>query len=158
MELRSFRTNLSLLRQGVVIGWAFGGRSLAGLVRTAELLQSNMLEPGSFFAAPDGLRFQIRNPPLRVGAFRSLAARVDGRTLPPDHAFIDVGCSGPERSFASVVAGAPVALPMGIRHGLRLCAVTPFGPGEHTVRLELRSVAIPLTSWLEFTERFERPA
>ncbi|MCI4362839.1 MAG: hypothetical protein L3K13_00825 [Thermoplasmata archaeon] len=155
MDLRSIRSRLALVQQGAVIGWAFGTDSLAGLLRGAELLRENMLEPSSFRAGPDGLRFQLRNPPLRTGAFASVSARVDGVPISPERAFVDPGSAGVERSFASIDRRSPVELAVGVRHRFRLETVTKASVGEHTIRLELRSVAIPPTSWLEFTERFE---
>jgi hypothetical protein len=155
MDLRSIRSRLALLQQGAVVGWAFGADSLAGLVRTAELLRASVLEPGSLRAGADGLRFQLRNPPLRTGAFEALAAMVDGHPVPPERAFVDPGCTGSERSFASINRSSPVELAVGHRHQFRLDTDAASSPGEHTVRLELHSVAIPPTCWLEFVDRFE---
>ncbi|MCI4345438.1 MAG: hypothetical protein L3K07_01590 [Thermoplasmata archaeon] len=157
MDLRSIRSRLALLEQGAVIGWAFGTDSLAGLLRSAELLRENMLEPSSFRSASNGLRFELRNPPLRTGAFSSLSARVDSTPVPGERAFVDPCSTGRERSFASIDARAPVELPVGVRHRFRFESAT-VSPGMHTVRLELRSVAIPPVAWIEFTERFEADA
>jgi hypothetical protein len=154
VDLRPLRTRLSLLGQGLLIGRTFGTRSLAGLLRMAELVQQNLVEPGSFTVGPDGVEFLLRNPPLRPGAFYALRAFVDTVPVAPDQSFLGPAAQGSERSFAEISRENPIGLEAGVRQRVRLRPGTPVRPGAHTVRLELRNVAIPLTSWLEFSARF----
>jgi len=156
VDLRPLSARFSLLGQGLLIGRTFGTRSVAGLLRAAELLQQNLVEPGSGTVGPEGLEFLLRNPPLRPGAFYALRASLDTVPVPPELSFIGPAAGGPGRSFAEISREDPVGLESGVRQRVRLRPGTPMGPGAHTVRLELINVAIPLTSWLEFTARFRR--
>jgi hypothetical protein len=63
--------DLSLLRQGIRIGWEFGIQSIAELARVGELVERSVYEPSSLATAPGGIRFTLLNPPLRMGAFSS---------------------------------------------------------------------------------------
>src|ERR1700686_1814169 len=64
-----FRLDVSLLRDGLSIGWQFGARSLEQLVRVAQFLEHCVYEPGTMSRTPDGVAFTLHNPPLRMGAF-----------------------------------------------------------------------------------------
>jgi hypothetical protein len=154
VDLRPLSARFSLLGQGLLIGRTFGARSIAGLLRTAELLERNLVEPGSGMVGPEGLEFLLRNPPLRPGAFYALRASVDTVPVPPELSFLGPAADDEVRSFAEISRENPVGLHAGVRQRVRLRSGTPMRPGTHTVRLELTNVAIPLTSWLEFTARF----
>lgn len=154
MDLRPLRARLSLLGQGLAIGRSFGPRAVAGLLRTADLVQRNLVDPDSFRVGPAGLEFRLWNPPLRPGAFFDLSARIDGLRVPAERSFVGPEEGPAERSFARITRESPIGLAPGVVHCVRLAPERPVPPGTHAVRLELRNVAIPLVSWLEFTGRF----
>lgn len=154
MDLRPLRARLSLLGQGLTIGRSFGPRAVTGLLRTAELVQKNLVDPDSLRVGTAGLEFELWNPPLRPGAFFALSARLDGRAVPAERSFIGPAEGPTERSFAGITRESPIGLASGVAQRVRLAPERSVPPGPHTVRLELRNVAIPLVSWLEFTGRF----
>lgn len=152
--------DLSLLRQGLEVAIGFGVTSLEGLVSTAELLETSVYERGSLTRTPDGVRFTLLNPPLRMGAFDTVSLRWNGAPWAP--ASVRVRSAGPDawRRLDEVDPDHPLTLPVGVRSVFELRGV-PDAVGEQRVRLELHSVAIPPKVWFEFSDEVrpsaERP-
>jgi hypothetical protein len=143
---------LSLLRQGITLGVDFGAHSLESLLAVAETVEGSVYRPDSLVRTASGLEFVLDNPPLRSGAFSSLTVSVDGVRVPPERARVRRGEGFPWRSLADVSETSPVELLPGVPTQIAADAEFP-GPGRTvTVRLELRSVAIPPLVWFEFSE------
>lgn len=151
VRARHFRADVGLLVQGLSIGWEFGLRPLEELARVGLLLEHSVYEPASLRRRPDGVGFVLRNPPLRMGAFRGLELLWDGRRVPASEAWIRPGGRGPRRPFDSVGAEAPVGIPVGERTEVGFVGPPP-SPGPHSVRLELRSLAVPPLVWMFFKD------
>lgn len=143
--------DLRLLRGGVRIALDFGVHTVEGLALTAELLSRDVYEAHSFRRTPSGLRFVLRNPPLRMGAFSGLTLHVDGVPVPPERAVVRPGSEGDGVRLSDIDAEHPVVLPIGVRTEFRWEA-TPLSGRTHRVRLDLQSVAIPPKVWLEFVD------
>lgn len=144
--------DLGLVRQGISIGWRFGADALEEMGRVAELLERSVYEAGSLHRAPGGVAFTWRNPPLRMGAFRSVRATVDGAEADAARATVWPGRAGTPVPFRSVTPERPLVLPIGERTDFFL-PVDGRVSSRPTVRVELRSVAIPPLVWYEFRER-----
>ena len=151
MSLHQIRLDLSLVRQGVTIGYQFGVRSIEELGRIAELVERSVYERHSLTRTPEGLRFTLLNPPLRMGAFSSLGLLLDGVPLPPERSWVRTGRED-RRSFSSVDRDHPVTLPIGSRTTIEAEVSPSANKGAIRVRLDLRSVAIPPRVWFEFTD------
>jgi hypothetical protein len=144
--------DLSLLRQGIRIGWEFGIQSIAELARVGELVERSVYEPSSLATAPGGIRFTLLNPPLRMGAFSSIRLYWDRRPVASeDLAFVPEGSLSPVLGTA-VTKETPFVLPVGQRTEVR-ATVGDVAAGRHEVRLELQSVAIPPVVWFEFADQ-----
>ncbi len=148
---------LSLLRQGATVGIDFGAHSLETLVRVAETVEAGVYRAGSLARTADGVGFVLDNPPLRVGAFSSVAVALDGRSVAPESARLRAGALRPWRGFHEVSADSPLELRPGVP--TEFAVATEVVPSERrlTVRLELTSLAIPPLVWIEFTD-VVRPA
>jgi hypothetical protein len=145
------RADLSLIREGADVAIGFGVRSLEGLGDVAELLHHAVYEKGSLRVSEDGISFTIRNPPLRMGAFRSFQVAVDGMWVPPPNGWVHPGGAPAALTFAQIDRDHPVTLPIGVRTRFLLRSVDRT-PRRIRVRLELRSVAIPPLVWYEFVD------
>lgn len=145
------RADLSLLRQGASIGWEFGRHALVELARVAELVEISVYEKGSLRRIPDGVRFVLLNPPLRIGEFDRISIEWDGARVPVANWSVIAG-SGPGRSGATIDPNAPLELPIGVRTIFEL-QVSTSESGDHSVRMELHNVAIPPMVWLEFSDK-----
>jgi hypothetical protein len=145
-------TDLSVLRQGIQIGWDFGLHSLTELARIGEFVEHSVYEPKSLRRAPDGFRFVLRNPPLRMGAFESVALLFDSKVVPPANVRIVIPGLSKIVLGNEVDKAHPIAFPVGVRSEIQ-ARMADVPPGTHRVRLELRNLAIPPLVWFEFTDR-----
>jgi hypothetical protein len=158
MRFPPLRLEFSLLRQGVSVGWEFGARSLEELAAVGEFLEHCVYEPGSLRRAPDGLAFTLRNPPLRMGAFSSIRVLLDGVAVPAGSVTLLGEGATTGRRTEAIDPAHPFAFAFGRRTEFHL-RVDPPAPGDHRIRLELQSVAVPPLVWFEFAEPVaeERP-
>ncbi|MCI4339557.1 MAG: hypothetical protein L3J68_04415 [Thermoplasmata archaeon] len=143
---------LSLLRQGLTLGYQYGAHSVEALLWVAETVEEGVYESGSLRRTPDGIAFALENPPLRVGAFTSVALRVDGTPVPGDSVRFRSGPGAPWRTATAVAADAPLNLAPGDRTEFDLAGEFGHGGDSITVRLELRTPALPPLVWFEFSE------
>jgi hypothetical protein len=149
---RRFGPLLSLLRQGLSVGVEFGAHSLEALLWVAETVEQSVYERGSLTRTPEGLRFWLNNPPLRVGAFSSLRVAIDGTHVPAERARVRGGPGLPWRTLTEISGERPLELRPGERTEVAVEGVPSAGVRELTVRLELQSTAIPPLVWFEFTD------
>ena len=138
----------SLARQGLSIGVEYGLQALEALTWVAETVEESVYEAGSLSRSGADLRFAIDNPPLRVGAFRSVRVLVDRIPVPAERVRLRPGAGTPWRSSDGITADAPVLLGPGDRLEFLLIGAAPPRRGTVTVRLELETPAIPPTVWL----------
>ena len=140
---------VSLVHEGVTVGYEFGLHSLGALARVAETVEESVYAAHSLEATESGLRFSLWNPPLRLGAFGSANLRVNGTPVPPAQAQVRKVAEDAWTSLDRVTPEAPLVwLPDEPREFE--ARVGPVPAGEHvTVRLELRNVAIPPLVWIE---------
>jgi hypothetical protein len=150
------RADLSLLKEGAEVAIGFGIRSLEGLGEVAEYLEHGVYEKGSRQSNRGAVTFTLRNPPLRMGAFRSVRASLDG-VWAAETSTVQPGGSPAPVPLGSIDRGHPVTLPIGLRTRFTLRGVDPT-PRKGKVRLELVSVAIPPLVWYEFTDEIRREA
>ncbi len=143
---------LSSIRQGLSVELDFGTHSIEALVAVAETVESSVYDPGSLTLVGTRLSFGLLNPPLRVGAFSGVALRCDGRPVAPGRGWWRPGGSGPWSPTSSVSTESPLVLRPGDRTEFAIDLEQPLGSGRLTVRLELTSVAIPPTVWMEIAE------
>jgi hypothetical protein len=143
---------LSFLRQGVSLELQFGTRSIQSLLDVAETLERSVYEPDSLVLDGANLSFVLRNPPLRVGAFSSVRLQVDGRAIDPRALRVRAGADATVRSADSISDATPWLLRPGDRIEIAATLDAPLPPGARTVRLELTSLAIPPTVWMEIVE------
>jgi hypothetical protein len=145
--------DLSLLRQGISIGAEFGPHALVMLARIAEIVEDSVYDPRSLRATPRGIRFLLQNPPLRIGAFASIQARVNDVDVPPALARFRTSAEGDFRSFQDVSRNRPLTMSPGQRTEVELDLTEPVRKGPVTIHLSVRSVAIPPLVWFEFTDQ-----
>lgn len=152
MSCRQLRIDLSLFRQGIVIGSEFGAHALGSMVRVAEFLETSIYKRGSLRALGNGrFGFTLVNPPMRLGAFSWARLSWNGTALDPT--LSTVGQPGqPHRSFEVLNRSDPLVL--GIGEPMNFEGPLADGrPGEKgTVTLELQNVAIPPKVWIRFTD------
>lgn len=143
---------LSLVRQGLTLGVQFGTHSVEALLWVAETVEEGVYEAGSLRRTAEGISFALDNPPLRVGAFTSLRVRVGEAEVTGDRIRIRPGPGTAWRTAASVGPDAPFHLGPGDRSEFDL--VGEFGSVREsvTVRIELRTPAVPPLVWFEFAE------
>ncbi|MFZ0892514.1 MAG: hypothetical protein WB778_05570 [Thermoplasmata archaeon] len=152
-----FGRDLSLLRQGISIGAEFGPHALIMIARIAEIVEDSVYEPRSLSATPHGIRFALQNPPLRVGAFSSIRAQVNGVEVPSEQARLRTSAQAVYRSFREVSRTSPFSMIPGQRTEVELDLAGPLKKGPVTIRLSVRSVAIPPLVWFEFTDTIHAP-
>lgn len=150
------RVDLGLVRQGVHLAIDFGLQPVEELTRVAELLEHSVYELGSLRGDGREVRFVLRNPPLRTGAFGSVRLFWDGAPQPTAGAWA-AGPDGTRRPLDALRRESPLLLPVGRRTRFGFPFAGPVA-GVHRVRLELRSVAIPPTIWMEFSDRLQEEA
>ncbi|MGI0071379.1 MAG: hypothetical protein ACRECT_04840 [Thermoplasmata archaeon] len=143
---------LALLRQGLTLGIEYGTHSLEALIGVAETVEEGVYEPRSLRRTPHGLAFALDNPLLRVGAFTQLAIRVDGAEVRGGQVRLRPGAGAPWRTADSVGPDRPWALAPGDRTEVEVDGAFGEGARPVTVRMELRTPAIPPLVWFEFTE------
>lgn len=151
--VRTYRVvvDLGLLGEGLRIGHEYGFRSLEELTRIAVFLQGAVYEAKSLRAIPDGVAFALHNPPLRMGAFSSLALHWDEQPVPAAACTVRPAADAAPTRFSDITREAPVVFPTGERIEFT-AQVPPPSRGAHTVRLELRSLAVPPLVWLRLTD------
>ena len=152
---RRFGPVLSLVRQGWTLGTEFGAHSIEALLWVAETVEGSVYVPRSLQITATGLAFQLANPPLRVGAFRRLSVRVDGRSIDPTVVRVRSPPTAAWRTADSIDDGRPLPWVPGQHAEFEVDVPSPAPGTELTVRLELTSVAIPPLVWLEFRDRAE---
>lgn len=157
MRFARLRADLSLLREGTDVAVGFGLRSLEGLGGVAEFLEHAVYEPRSLRASGDRLQFTLRNPPLRMGAFRSIRVSFDGRWAAPSDAWVHPGGAPGPIPLDRVDRDHPVTIPIGVRTQFIARGVDRT-PRKTRVRLELLSVAIPPLVWYEFVDEIRTEA
>ena len=148
-----FAAVLSLARQGLSVGVEFGPHSLEALVGIAETVEESVYAPGSLAGTDAGISFALANPPLRTGAFGEVRLRVDGASIPSDAFRVRTAAAPDWRTASTVSARAPLELAAGVRTEFAVDGDWGRREGELTVRLELKSVAIPPLVWFEFRDR-----
>jgi len=150
------RGDVAVLREGVSLGWAFGLGSLEQLARVAETLETGIYRRGALEAVPEGVRVRLDNPPLRIGAFRSVGILWDGRPVDPTSATVATDSRPAPRILSDVSDADPLCLGVGEGSEYRF----PTEPGdtevEHRVRIEWTGRAIPPRVWLEFRDQIRR--
>ncbi len=144
---------LSLARQGLSVGVEFGAHSLEALVGIAETVEESVYERGSLAGTDGGIAFALTNPPLRTGAFGEVRLRLDGTPVASDALRVRTAAAPVWRTASSVSARAPLELAAGVRTEFAVDDGRGRCDGELTVRLELKSVAIPPLVWFEFRDR-----
>ena len=151
MRFARLRGDLGLLRDGARVAYEFGLPTLTGLVAVADLLAHDVYEPHSLRRTEEGLRFTLRNPPLRMGAFDRLRLAVGGQPVPPEDSSVRPGGAAADVPFSRVSREHPIVLPVGVRSEFAI-RLTPVPAGRLCVRLELHSVAIPPVVWFELVD------
>ncbi|MCI4319638.1 MAG: hypothetical protein L3J87_01190 [Thermoplasmata archaeon] len=161
MGMSHLRIDLSLVRQGLSVGWEFGLRSLEDLGSFGEMLQHSVYEAGSFRRVPGGVGFVFRNPPLRMGAFSAVRLFLDGQRHPDACAWVHPAGVARAIGFPEVGVETPLVIPVGQRTHFFLSGTEALRDGAHEIRLELQSVAIPPVVWFSFDDELapssERP-
>jgi hypothetical protein len=143
---------LSFVRQGLSLGVDFGAHSVEALLSVAETLEGSIYEADSLVLRGSRLEFALLNPPLRVGAFGALRMHVEGVAIDPERVWIRRAGEAEWRCARAVSAEAPLELVPNERTLLAADLTGPVGPGRIPVRLELESLAIPPTVWMEIVE------
>lgn len=144
--------DLSALREGLSIGWAFGLGSLEELARNALELEYGIYREGSLARRPDGVAFELTNPPLRLGAFSQLRVFWDGFSLDPAKVRVATDRHPEPRAVATLSRSEPLELGVGEGSRFELALDPPPSAGHHRVRLEWTSSAIPPLVWMEFVD------
>ena len=143
---------LSLVRQTLSVGREFGLHSLEAMLWVAQSIEASVYVTGSLARSDSGLSFVLANPPLRMGAFSSFRIWVNRVEVSPTDLRFRSGEASPWRTAAEVGPAAPLEMRPGEPTEVALDRVSATGDGSVTVRLELRSVAIPPLVWMEFTD------
>ncbi len=140
-----------LLRQGLALEGEFGLLPLEAMVAVARTVEESVFDPASFVRGPVGLRFVLRNPPLRCGAFSAIRVGVDGAVPTAKGLRVATGTTSAWTEAVDLSATHPLHLRPGVP--IRFDVESGGAPGRRarTVRIELDSVAIPPLVWLEFT-------
>jgi hypothetical protein len=152
VSARGFGAWLSLAHQAVSLEVEFGRHALEALAGIAETVEESVYEAGSLHRTDRGLEFALANPPLRVGAFRSIRVVLNGVPAPPASTGFRSGPGLPWTLGSSISRGAPFEFRPGQRTELRVEPLSDALAGRVDVRLELVSSAIPPLVWLEFRD------
>jgi hypothetical protein len=157
VRLGALRGDLSLLRAGLSLGWSFGAGSLEELARTALQLETGIYRLGSLRRSGEHVAFRLENPPVRIGAFRSLMVSWDGQAVGPGRGWVATDRRPELRPIESVSEALPLELETGEGSRFELAVPGPGASGPHRVRVEWVSRAVPPRVWLEFVDH-ARPA
>ncbi len=157
MSARGFGAWLSLAHQAISLEVEFGRHALEALAGIAATVEESVYEVGSLRRTDRGLAFALANPPLRVGAFRSLRIGLNGIPVPPACTAVRPGAGAPWTPGSSVSREAPIELRPGHRTEVRVEPWTRALSGRVDVRLELVSAAIPPLVWIEFHDELRGP-
>jgi hypothetical protein len=128
---------------------SYGSHSLEALAWVARTVESSVYVPRSLVRTRTGFRIAFANPPLRIGGFSSLRVLVDGATVPPVAVRYRTGAAQPWQGVGSLGLAEPLELQAGSTLLLEVDHPLPPRSAPITVRLELQSVAIPPTVWVE---------
>ena len=159
MRGRAVRLDLELAKEGVLLGWYFGARSVSELVRIANYIQTSVYDRGSLRKRPDGFEFRLANPPLRLGAFHRAFLHVDGAPVPGERVRVRVQGAVEFRSLASLSPDRPLPLLPGRSAEFRVESDPPPARGRTLeIRIDLFNVAIPPPVWIQFRDRVGRGA
>ncbi|MGB6501566.1 MAG: hypothetical protein WBG19_09270 [Thermoplasmata archaeon] len=152
MRSSSVGRAFSVARQGIELGVDFGVHSVEALLWIAETIEESVYHAGSLSRAPEGVRFLLRNPPLRAGAFSAFRLTWNGARVDPARVRLRAGPDAAWRTGASVTSATPVDLLPG--RSIEVTAgIPPADIGTTaTVRLELECPAIPPLVWVEFRD------
>jgi hypothetical protein len=153
MRTSTLQLGAELAKEGLVVGWHFGSRSIAGLVRIAEYIERSVLLEGSFRRTATGFRFILLNPPLRLGAFVGAELVLDGTPLDGTEVTVRSEERPEPRTLASIAPAEPIHLLPGVPVEFSVRTSAPLDDAIHTVRLNLENAAIPPRVWFEFRER-----
>lgn len=156
MRQGALRGDLSLLKEGLSLGWSFGLGSLEELARNAERLEREIYLAGSLEPTARGIRFRLGNPPLRLGAFSAIRLWFDGRPVPPPDARVATDRRPEFRPLSAIGPADPLELDTGEGSRFEIDLPGSPSPGPHRVRIEWQSVAIPPVVWLEFVDEVGR--
>ena len=156
MRGRHLTSDLGLLGEGIRIGREYGFHSLEQMAGIAWYLERSIYTRGSLRAVPGGIAFDLRNPPLRMGAFDGISLAWDGAPVPPAKCTAQPSDVPGPVAFDAITRESPLVLRPGNGIAFHAALGAPLG-GLHTLRLELRSLAIPPMVWFELTDRV-RPA
>jgi hypothetical protein len=140
----------SLIREGYRIEREFGLATMESLAEIGELLEQSVVGPSGAWRGPTGIEFDLLNPPLRDGAFGGVTVRCNGAAVPPGRVRFRPGEGTAWRTAAGVTTQAPLIWRPGESIQWVLDDVDPPNDRPVTIRLELASVAIPPTVWVEF--------
>jgi len=149
--------DLGLLKAGFDIGREFGWHSLEEMARIALYVEREIYESGSLRSVPGGIAFTLRSPPLRMGAFQRAQLLWDGQALDGAGCTAHPEDSGTPVRFDQLSRDAPLVLPVGRRVEFA-ARIAPAPVGRHTIRLELQSLAIPPTVWMQVSDEVRPPA
>ncbi len=147
---------LSLLREGYRIEREFGLATMESLAEIGELLEQSVVDSAGIRCGATGAEFEFHNPPLRDGAFGGATVRWNGALVPPERVRFRPGEGTRWRTGGDVTPQSPLIWRPGEAMQWALDGVeVPVGRPVR-IRLELASVAIPPTVWVEF-EGIPRP-
>jgi hypothetical protein len=150
--------DLFALREALSIGWSFGLGSLEELIRSAVALETGIYAKGSLRATATGVAIPLRNPPLRIGAFRAVRVFWDGAPIALDRARVATDRRPAHRRLADLTEAEPLELAVGEGSRYEIDLDRPPAAGDHRVRLEWESVAVPPLVWLELRDEVAGPA
>lgn len=158
MRLRSVQLDLELAREGLLLGWRFGARSVGELARIGVYIQRSVYERGSLLQRPDGFSFRLPNPPLRLGAFGSLRLALDGIPLAPEATWVRTEPAREPRPASTIDREHPLLLLPGVPLEIGARRDPPPSVGSTlSVRIVLGNIAIPPPVWMEFRDRVGPP-
>jgi hypothetical protein len=158
MRSSTLQLTTELAKEGVILGWHFGSRSIAGLVRIAEYIQRSVYLEGSLRRTASGFRFILLNPPLRLGAFTSVELLLDAVPIPGSDVSLRSESMASPRTASSVTRETPVHWLPGMPVEVSVRVAPAPGEGVHSIRLNLRNAAIPPRVWFEFRDRISGKA
>jgi len=146
---------LSLVREGIALEVGFGTRSVEAFLWVAQTIEDSVVAPGSLTVGGGVARFELTNPPLRMGAFGAVRATIDGRAVPPEQLRFRPGPGHAWRGAPTVSPSEPLELVPGRSTEFAIDDARLAPGAKVTIRLELESVAIPPLVWVEFSERVQ---